>query len=351
MGRPEEIDRYRGCLLGLAAGDALGTTLEFRTPGSFEPITDMVGGGPFRLDPGMWTDDTSMALCLAESLIERRGFDPEDQMRRYLRWYRDGHLSSNGTCFDIGLTVRDALERFIETGEAYAGSTDPYSAGNGSLMRLAPVPMYFARRADDAIALSANSSRTTHGATEAVDACRYFAGLLVGALGGEDKETLLGPRYCPIAGYWTDRPLAKKVAEIADGSFKRREPPEIRGTGYVVQSLEAALWAFLGSSDFREGALMAANLGDDADTTAAIYGQIAGAHYGASAIPSEWRSRLVYEPNSSPAWPMTSTGSHGDHCFQREPVEADFRPVVQGRQWQLPSQHLRRDVPDGRSAQ
>ena len=295
MGRAEEIDRYRGCLLGLAAGDALGTTLEFRTPGSFEPITDMVGGGPFRLDPGMWTDDTSMALCLAESLIERRGFDPEDQMRRYVRWYRDGHLSSNGTCFDIGLTVRDALERFIETGEAYAGSTDPYSAGNGSLMRLAPVPMYFARRVDDAIALSANSSRTTHGATEAVDACRYFAGLLVGALGGEDKETLLGPRYCPMSSYWTDRPLATKVAETADGSFKRREPPEIRGTGYVVQSLEAALWAFLGSSDFREGALMAANLGDDADTTAAIYGQIAGAHYGAPAIPSEWRSRLVYE--------------------------------------------------------
>lgn len=293
MGRPEEIDRYRGCLLGLAAGDALGTTLEFRKPGSFEPVTDMVGGGPFGLEPGMWTDDTSMALCLAESLIERRGFDPEDQMRRYVRWYQDGHLSSNGNCFDVGLTVQDALERFIETGEAYAGSADPNSAGNGSLMRLAPVPMYFARRADDAIALSGSSSRTTHGAAEAVDACRYFGGVLVGALGGEDKETLLGGFYCPIGNYWRDRPLTKKVAEIASGSFKRRNPPEIRGTGYVVQSLEAALWAFHGSSDFREGALMAANLGDDSDTTSAIYGQIAGAHYGASAIPSEWRSKLA----------------------------------------------------------
>ena len=98
----EELDRYRGCLLGLAAGDALGTTLEFKAPGSFRPIDDMVGGGPFRLAPGMWTDDTSMALCLAESLIERQEFDPEDQMRRYVRWFEEGHLSSNGYCFDIG---------------------------------------------------------------------------------------------------------------------------------------------------------------------------------------------------------------------------------------------------------
>ena len=289
-----EIDRYRGCLLGLAAGDALGTTLEFKRPGSFRPINDMVGGGPFRLEAGMWTDDTSMALCLAESLIERQEFDPEDQMLRYVRWYQEGYLSSNGYCFDIGNTVREALQRFIETGEAYAGSTAPFSAGNGSLMRLAPVPMYFAQRAVDAIALCANSSRTTHGTPEAVDACRYFGGLLVGALNGEDKETLLGDHYCPTPGYWTHRPLADKIAEIAGGSFRRKSPPEIRGTGYVVDSIEAALWAFHNSKSFEEGALMAANLGDDADTTAAIYGQIAGAYYGAEAIPSGWRSKLAH---------------------------------------------------------
>ena len=123
-----EIDRYRGCLLGLAAGDALGTTLEFKRPGSFMPINDMVGGGPFRLEAGMWTDDTSMALCLAESLIERQEFDPEDQMLQYVRWYQEGHLSSNGYCFDIGNTTGEALERFIETGQAYAGATNAYSA-------------------------------------------------------------------------------------------------------------------------------------------------------------------------------------------------------------------------------
>lgn len=157
-----EIDRYRGCLQGLAAGDALGTTLEFKTRGSFEPIDDMVGGGPFRLEPGMWTDDTSIALCLAESLIECGEFDPEDQMHRYVRWYQDGHLSSNGYCFDIGNTGRAALQRCIETGQAYAGATHAFSAVNGSLMRLALVPLYFAQNAEDAIALSGNRSRTTH---------------------------------------------------------------------------------------------------------------------------------------------------------------------------------------------
>ena len=287
-------DRFRGCLLGLAAGDALGTTLEFKKPGTFEPIDDMIGGGPFHLKSGQWTDDTSMALCLAESLIEMDGFDPMDQMQRYVRWWREGYLSSTeGPAFDIGTTVRSALSRFERTGEPYAGSTDSNSAGNGSLMRLAPVPMYFAGDAEEAIDRSAESSRTTHGVAEAVDACRYFAGLLVDALKGVDKDTLLAPRYCPVEGLWETSPLARKIAEVADGSFKHREPPEIKGTGYVVKSLEAALWAFHKSSDFRDGALLAVNLGDDADTTGAIYGQIAGAYYGVEAIPSEWRERLT----------------------------------------------------------
>ena len=293
MSEPTTQDRFRGCLLGLAAGDALGTTLEFKRSGTFQPIDDMIGGGPFNLEPGQWTDDTSMALCLAASLIERGEFDPMDQMQRYVRWRDEGYLSSTDTCFDIGNTIACALSRFIDTGEPYAGSSDPYSAGNGSLMRLAPVPMYFANDATEAISRSADSSRTTHGAEEAVDACRYFAGLLVGALNGVDKEALLSERYCHAVGLWERSPLAEKIAEVADGSFKHREPPRVRGTGYVVESMEAALWAFHKSQDFREGALLSANLGDDADTTAAIYGQIAGAYYGAEAIPAEWRERLT----------------------------------------------------------
>ena len=180
-------ERFHGCRLGLAAGDALGTTLEFKKPGTFEPIDDMVGGEPFRLEAGQWTDDTSMALCLATSLIETGSFDPMDQMERYVRWRREGYLSSNGRCFDIGLTVSDALSRFEQTGDPYSGSTDPMSAGNGSLMRLAPVPMYFAGDAQESIDRSAESSRTTHGAREPIDACRYFAEMLVGALSGVEK--------------------------------------------------------------------------------------------------------------------------------------------------------------------
>ena len=293
MSEIETRDRFLGCLLGLAAGDALGTTLEFRKPGTFESLTDMIGGGPFHLNAGEWTDDTSMALCLVTSLLECGGFDPRDQMERYVRWRREGYLSSTGDCFDIGITVSEALESFEETGDPYSGPTHTMSAGNGSLMRLAPVPMYFASDPREAIDRSADSSRTTHGASEALDACRYFAGLLVGALSGVDKATLLSARYSPVDGLWEESPLSPKIAEIADGSFKVGQPPDIKGTGYVVDTLEAVLWAFHHTGNFREGSLKVANLGDDADTTAAIYGQIAGAHYGIDSIPSEWRERLT----------------------------------------------------------
>ena len=287
------VERARGTLLGLAAGDALGTTLEFKRPGTFTPITDMVGGGHFGLDPGEWTDDTSMALCLAESLLVSDGFDPVDQLRRYVRWYRDGHHSSTGRCFDIGNTVRAALARFEGTGEPWPGRTDPESAGNGSLMRLAPVPIFYLKDPARAIVMAGDSSRTTHGAPEAVDACRYFGALLIGALQGRPKEELLAPGFAPAEGLWGSAPLVPAIASIAAGSFARNDPPAIRGTGYVVHSLEAALWAFARSTSFSEGALLAVNLGDDADTTGAIYGQIAGAHYGVDAIPQHWLAKLT----------------------------------------------------------
>lgn len=286
-------DRFRGCLLGLATGDALGMPLEFKQPGTFRPIDDMVGGGYHNLLPGQWTDDTSMALCLATSLVECRGFDARDQMERYVRWLREGYLSSTGKCFDIGNTTLESLERFERTGELFAGSSGSMTAGNGSLMRLAPAPMFFVRDTEEAIERSADSSKTTHGALEAVDACRYFAGLLVGALQGVDKKALLSDRYCPLDGYWQRNRLARKIDAVAAGSFKHKEPPEIKGDGFVVLALEAALWAFHKSTDFRDGALKAVNLGDDADTTGAIYGQIAGAYYGAAAIPEGWRGKLT----------------------------------------------------------
>jgi ADP-ribosyl-[dinitrogen reductase] hydrolase len=290
MEQIDVLERYRGALLGLACGDALGTSLEFKAPGSFEPLDDMVGGGPFGLQPGQWTDDTSMALCLAESLVAQQGFDPADQMKRYVRWYRQGHLSCTGRCFDIGNTTRTALHRFEESGNPYSGSTHPRTAGNGSVMRLAPVPLAFASLPLRALERSADSSRTTHGAQAAVDACRYLGGLIVGALNGVSKDELLAPRYCPVSDYWSKRPLVTEIDRVAAGSFKSSA---IRGSGYVVESLQAALWAFYRSDSFREGCLLAVNLGEDADTTGAVYGQLAGAFYGERAIPETWRERLA----------------------------------------------------------
>ena len=285
--------RYRGCLLGLAVGDAVGTALEFKQPGSFKPVTDMAGGGPFQLAPGQWTDDTSMALCLAESLLERQGFDEIDQLERYVRWWREGHLSSTGKCFDIGYTTREALSRFVRTRNPFCGSTDSNKAGNGSIMRLAPIPMYFLNEPVRAIEMASDSSRTTHGAFAAVDACRYLAALLIGALRGVSRQDLLSELYCPVEGYWEAHPLIPEIREIAEGSFRRKEPPEIKGSGYCVRCLEAALWAFHKSGSFREGCLLAANLGDDADTTAAVYGQLAGAFYGETGIPQPWLDLLA----------------------------------------------------------
>lgn len=287
-------DRFRGALLGLAVGDAVGTTVEFKPPGTFDRVTDMVGGGPFGLPRGAWTDDTSMALCLAESLIERRGFDPVDQLERYVRWYREGHWSSTGRCFDIGNATRAALHRFERTREPYPGDADRRAAGNGPLMKLAPVALAYALHARDAVRFAALSARTTHGAPEAGDACRYFAGLLIGALRGETVSALLHQGvFEPVPGLWAREPLHPKVVTVAAGSFRVKEPPAIRGGGYIVDALEAALWALRSTRTFKDGVLAAVNLGDDADTTAAIFGQLAGALYGVDGIPERWRERVA----------------------------------------------------------
>ena len=279
-------DRFRGCLLGLATGDAIGTTVEFRPRGSFVPLTDMVGGGPFRLEPGQWTDDTSMALCLATSLVECKGFDARDQMERYCRWAETGYLSSTGTCFDIGGTVSAALYRFRQTGEPFAGSRDPHSAGNGCIMRLAPIPLFYYPDIAAAQAFAAESSRTTHGAEECVDASRLLARMLIRALSGESKETVVFGDADGFSG-------SPKIVAIARGEYRHKTEAEIKGSGYVVASLEAALWCFMRTETFRDAVLCAANLGDDADTTAAICGQLAGAFYGEFGIPASWLEHLT----------------------------------------------------------
>lgn len=286
-------DRFEGSLIGLAVGDALGTTVEFSSPGSFEPVTDMVGGGVFGLKAGEWTDDTSMALCLAESLVRQQDFDPADQMRRYTNWYKVGYMSSTGSCFDIGGATRNALERFARTGEAYSGSTDPMTAGNGSIMRLAPIAMAYADQPEDAVRYAGLSSRTTHAAVESVEACEVLAAVLVAGFHGADRTDMLAPETMKRWRTEKGASFSPAIEEVVMGSYQHKEPPEIQGSGYVVRSLEAALWAFAKSSSFSDGLLRAVNLGDDADTTGAVYGQIAGAYYGRSGIPSHWQDRLA----------------------------------------------------------
>lgn len=277
-------DRFRGCLLGLAVGDAVGTTVEFMPRGSFPEVMDMTGGGPFNLQAGQWTDDTSMALCLAASLISRNGFDPKDQMDRYWDWYKHGYFSSTGKFFDIGTTILEALERYKQTGDPFSGSTAPHKAGNGSLMRLAPIPMYYFSDLEKIIHFAGESSRTTHGAQECIDACKLFAEMLLRALSGMSRDEILFNCTVQVS--------SPSIKEIAGGGYRRKDVSQIKGSGYVAECLEAALWCFYKTSSFESAILQAANLGEDADTTAAVSGQIAGACYGEENIPQTWLERL-----------------------------------------------------------
>ncbi len=283
-------DRSCGCLIGLAVGDALGTTLEFKPRDTYRHITDMVGGGPFGLDAGTWTDDTSMALALGEALLAsaERGsvFEPEEAQRRFVSWWRNGAFSPTGSCFDIGIATRQALARFEETGDPIAGSTDPYSAGNGSLMRLAPVAVWGIRQ-DPAIVtrVARRQSMTTHAADACLDACEAYALVLRAAILGADFEDALA---VPVNGF------GPVIGPIMAGSWRGKTRDQISSSGYVAHSLEAAIWSVANTTSFDAAVLLAANLGDDADTTAAIAGQLAGALYGASSIRQSWLDKLAW---------------------------------------------------------
>lgn len=287
-GKPEQLvstnntegirDRAVGALVGLAVGDAVGTTLEFKPKPSHPILTDMVGGGPFKLKPGQWTDDTAMALALADWLANDNDLDPADLMSRFVRWYENGEYSCTGTCFDIGNATRAALDRFIDSGEPLAGSADPRSAGNGALMRLSPVAIRFWNDRERLAEIAEVQTLITHGAEECIDASVKFAHLLADVISGESlSDSLRGDLISGVDSKWR--------------SVHRNE---IRGTGYVVDCLNAALWAVSRTTNFRSAILLAANLGDDADTTAAVVGQLAGAVYGISGIPVEWLERLAW---------------------------------------------------------
>jgi ADP-ribosyl-[dinitrogen reductase] hydrolase len=279
-------DRALGAMLGLAVGDALGTTLEFKRRDVSPLLTDVIGGGPFKLKAGQWTDDTAMALALADSLVHDPELDETDLMNRFVDWQRNGTYSCTGRCFDIGITTSQALARYKQTGDPFAGSTDPDTAGNGSLMRLAPVALQHWNDRASLAGVAAGQSRTTHAAPQAVDACVQFAEILADAIAGEIRSEVLRDRHANGA--------SRAVCEITNGSWRGKPRTEVKSSGYVAHSLEAALWCVGRTADFRSALLLAANLADDADTTAAITGQLAGALYGRSGIPQGWLDKLAW---------------------------------------------------------
>ena len=274
------LQRAQGCLIGLAVGDALGAPVEFLQPGEFEQVTEMQAGGAFNLPAGYWTDDTSMALCLADSLLRCNGTDQADQLKTYVDWFINGYLSSTGYCFDIGGTTRAALYEFRGTGRL-VGRNDFSLNGNGSLMRLAPIPIFYGLECSDFARLS---SETTHAADASIWACRDYSLMIARALEGDSKAKILECHHHPVRN--------AAIASVVVRKNYREPTPPIKGSGFVVESLRAALWAFDSTASYEEAVLAAVNLGDDADTTAAITGMLAGAYYGVDAIPTRWKQQL-----------------------------------------------------------
>ncbi len=285
-GTMKHDDRAIGALIGLAVGDALGTTIEFKKRDSYEPVVDMIGGGPFGLKPGEWTDDTSMALCLADSLIASKGrLVPDDVARRFVRWWLKGENSVNGRCFDIGNATSEALAEFRNT-RIPKGSTDPKSAGNGGIMRLAPAVLAARGDAAQAVELSRAQSDVTHSAAECLDAADLMARILHAGINGDGKAALNAGRETVFE--------SPSIAGLASSHWRGKERDQIWSTGYVVHTLEAALWCIDRSDNFNDAVLLAVNLGHDADTVGAVTGQIAGAIWGYSRIPLAWRDRLAW---------------------------------------------------------
>ncbi len=293
----EMLDRKRGALIGLAIGDALGAPIDLELPGDFPAITGFRGGGRNDLKPGEWANHTSMALALADS-IATAGWDLNDQARRYVAWWREGKYTVRGRSFHVSAIMQQSLKRFLDTGYALAsGDRAEESSSSGPLTRLAPVVIryaeFFPRRPENMIWLAIDSSLPTHASPQCLSACAYLSLVLCGLVHGIDRETVLSPHWEPLRKLNEVHALHSEVAEVAAGSFRCERCPSIVGSAYVVKSLEAALWAFHDAGEFRQAVLRAVNLGDDADAVGAICGQLAGAWWGESGIPVDWRQSLA----------------------------------------------------------
>lgn len=266
-------ERFHGALLGLATGDAVAVATQFGRPGRFTPVGDLLGGGPFDLPRGAWSDDTAMALCLAESLLERSGFDARDQVQRYRRWQQEGYLSATGQCVGITAATSRALAVAGWRRQPYSGSHDPRAQDPEPLSRVTPVVMYFFAQDAEASERAAEAARTTSQAPLVLEACCALARGLHAALAGGSKASI--------------------VARVA----LTGQPPARAGGGPTTQTASAALAAaldvFVGTQNFRDAVLAAANLGGNSDVVGAAVGALAGAHYSSGAIPAAWRNSLM----------------------------------------------------------
>ncbi|MGH8149711.1 MAG: ADP-ribosylglycohydrolase family protein [Steroidobacteraceae bacterium] len=283
--------RFLGALVGLAAGDALAAATERRLPGTFTPVAAPIGGGPFELPAGAWSDDTAMALCLADSLLACGGFDARDQVQRYVRWQREGYLSATGCCVGISRGVAQALAAAQWRRQRFAGSHEPRQLDPEPLSRVAPAVMMSFASAEEAVRTAGDAARITCQAPAVIEACRLFAAMLHAALRGQSKDDVLAPPR-GFAGLDASA-LRPRVRFLARAGYRGDVRGQLRTGSTVLQALEVALCAFDRTLDFEEGALLVANLGERSDVAAAAYGQLAGAHYGVEAIPADWRRGLA----------------------------------------------------------
>jgi len=298
------LDKFQGSLVGLALGDALGAPMEFTFGIPDPPVTDMQINTmllPFlgeKTPRGYWTDDTSMALCSAYSLIKKGRFDRKDQMMNFLKWYREGFFSSTGSCFDIGNTIRSSLIEFEATKEVNQ-LADPYdnNLGNGSLMRLSPIPLFFYKQPKSAIKISGSSSLMTHKAGLCAEVCRCMAAFIVACFSSTHMDDLM----CTVGDYssfYYPSVFRDLLTWLKDPYDVVVTKPKVwlSGTGHVLLSFHAAIWAFFTTDNFRDGCIKAVNLGGDTDTYGAIYGQLAGVYYGFDHIKEyagDWLHDLV----------------------------------------------------------
>jgi ADP-ribosylglycohydrolase len=262
--------RFHGALLGLATGDAVAAATQYGRPGRFTAVGDMLGGGPFDLPRGAWSDDTSMALCLAESLLEH-GFDARDQVQRYRRWQQEGHLAATDQCVGITAGTARALAMAQWRRQAYSGSHDPESQDPAVLSRVPAAVLYFFASEANAAAQAAEAARTTCQAPQVLASCRALALALHAALCGAARATIL------TRGREVLLPLTGDA--LSENS--------------ALGALAVALDALERTQNFRDAVLYAANQGGNSDVVGACCGALAGAHYTASAIPTMWRNSLM----------------------------------------------------------